>query len=121
MKILIVEDDQQRIDWFEREFKDADVVVVKEAEDGIREVEATKYDVIFLDHDLGGRAFVESHDPNTGFQVALAIVKSPNKNTPIVIHSWNPAGAGNMQSILKHAIYAPFSTFTKDILAYLLR
>jgi CheY-like chemotaxis protein len=117
MNILIVEDNEDRIKWFETEFKGiAALTVVKTAEKGKYYVNLQKWDVIFLDHDLGDRVYVNSEDENTGYQVAKEIVKSINKDTPIVVHSYNPAGVKNIMGILKHAAAIPFGLFDKAIL-----
>jgi len=68
-----------------------------------------EYDLIFLDHDLGGKEMVDSADEDTGYHLALFIASdSANKETPCVVHSCNPAGAVNIAAVLPHAIKAPF-------------
>jgi len=64
-----------------------------------------KWDIIFLDHDLNHKVFVDSSDYDTGFQVAKFIAENLNKIhfNKIIIHSQNPVGAGNMHSILRDA------------------
>ena len=117
MKILIVEDNIERRNWFKSEFKAYELTFAVNAEEGIKQVEWNKFDVIFLDHDLGGLVFVDSFKQNTGFQVAKAIVNSVNDKTPVIIHSWNPAGSENIKKILgKRAAYLPFGTFTNDLI-----
>lgn len=56
------------------------------------------YDCVFLDHDLGGKAFV-IEESGTGSEVANFIGQSlDRKKYPdrIIVHSWNPAGAKRM-------------------------
>lgn len=56
MKMLILDDDQNRLDIFKRNIKkglDAATIYVKTARDAIGVLEVNKnFDYIFLDHDL---------------------------------------------------------------------
>jgi hypothetical protein len=62
----------------------------------IDELHKTKYDMIFLDHDLDQRIYVDSKEENTGFQVAKELKHTLNATTLCVIHSLNPIGASMM-------------------------
>ena len=101
MKILIVEDDSERISTFMTLFKDHDVMAVNTARAAKDLVEKIKFDVIFLDHDLGNKVFVDSNDANTGMQVAKYIEGTCNMDSRFIVHSWNPEGARNIESYLK--------------------
>jgi CheY-like chemotaxis protein len=109
IKILIVEDDKQRIRWFKENLIGNSLDIVETAASGIFLCETKKYDVIFLDHDLGGEIYVPSENENTGYQVSKAIANSINSKTPIIVHSHNLSGAKNIHDILKHAELIPFS------------
>jgi len=113
MKILIVEDDKQRIRWFRENLIEHSVDIVETAASGIFLCQTKKYDFICLDHDLGGEIYVPSENENTGYQVSKAIVNSLNSETPVIVHSHNPSGAKNIQSILKHAELIPFCQLIK--------
>ena len=56
--------------------------------------------IIDLDHDLGGN--------KTGYDIAKWIVASGYEHVEYVIHSANPVGAKNIDSILKHYGYKKF-------------
>jgi len=107
-RVFILEDRTERMSKFQRALigvpfdHAADAATAKEL------LSSEKYDLIFLDHDLGGDEFVSSDDPNTGYQVAKFIPETPNALTPAVIHSCNPGGAQNMQGVLPHAVIVPF-------------
>ena len=116
MKILVVEDSDKRIEWFLHEFSDHEVTIAKNVLEGKKRVIASKYDLIFLDHDLGEKVFMSSQEENTGYQVAKAIRESINSHTRVVIHSWNLAGANNISSILRHAKCQMFGLFNRSIL-----
>ena len=106
---LLVEDDKNRISWFKKRIKDLDVA--ENAEDAIDKVAKIKYTRIWLDHDLGGRVFVDSSDSNTGYAVAKTLAGSVNSSTDVVIHSMNPVGAANIASLIPHARLLVFGTF----------
>lgn len=109
MKIFILEDDSNRMVKFRRELIGHQIDHAKTAEEGSNLIGSNKYDLIFLDHDLGGKQMVDSNNENTGYQLAKFIAKSmENKTTPCIVHSCNPAGAHNITHILQHACVIPF-------------
>lgn len=57
------------------------------------------YDLILLDHDLGGRRMLEAEDNGLNF---LEMIKEKVGDALVVIHSHNPSGAEAM-----HAAYPP--------------
>lgn len=116
MKIFILEDDENRNRIFQNMFKKHDLIMTEFAIEAIKSIHIKKYDIIFLDHDLGGRQMVDSSYENTGYTVAKEIINSINKHTRVIIHSFNPVGAKNMNDILIHAERRPFGTFNESIL-----
>jgi len=100
-RIFILEDDLERIKWFYGRLKDDEVVIVNNAAIAKSILHSVKFNMIFLDHDLGGEAFVDSEHPNTGWQVAKEIPHTPNRETNILIHSWNTVAAKRMKTFLK--------------------
>lgn len=109
MHIFILEDNEKRMIKFRRELIGHKIDHAKTLQDGTSLVVTQKYDLLFLDHDLGGREMVDSSDGNTGYQLAEFIASfTPNKTTPCVIHSCNPCGAENMSRILSHSLLIPF-------------
>lgn len=97
-RILVVEDDIQRIRWFRDNLPaDAEVHYIDIATRGVEFVKKNKYDMVFLDHDLGN---IQGMD-NTGYTVAKALSKTGNTSTEVVIHSWNPIGARQMVECLR--------------------
>ena len=121
MKILILEDDLIRMKVFNRMFHKHMITHACNSDEAIKHLDKEKFDYIFLDHDLGGRIFVNSNEYDTGYRVAKYIPQSINKDTDVVIHSWNPAGAKNMKNILKDREKGSvecllFGTFNENIL-----
>lgn len=100
MKIFILEDNPDRIYTFMNTYKLDEVTISNNAHEAIKILKNSKFDLIFLDHDLGGQYNVSSLQQNTGAQVVPAI-KEQNLDTPIIIHSFNSRGAQNMNFILE--------------------
>ena len=88
MNILILEDDKYRLQQFTKKLIGHVVTTCMTVDECISLLKQNKYDLCFLDHDLGDEIFVESTS-GTGYEVALWIAenkdKAPNK---IIIHSW---------------------------------
>lgn len=111
MNIFILEDDPNRQKLFMRKFIGHEVVIVDNVTDAINELKAKPFDLIFLDHDLGGEIFVNSENENTGYQLAKWIKEQDQilKNSTFIIHSLNPVGAQNIKAILPSAWIQPFA------------
>lgn len=108
MKVLVVEDNSARLAKFKVDLAGHDVYFAETSIRAQRFLKKHIFDIIFLDHDLGGRIMVESNDQNTGYQVAKAISGSANEDAYIVIHSANVVGANNIKAVLPKAIVCPF-------------
>jgi len=119
MKIFILEDQPTRIEWFVTAFADHRVVVANDAGLAMQILSNSKFDIIFLDHDLEGKENVSSLDTNCGMRVA-AFLATQKEKTRVVVHSWNKAGVKSMIDVLKAADYKvewkPFGDFNKKIL-----
>ena len=109
MKIFILEDSVERINIFKKYLIIHELIIVSEALEAIKLLEKNcEYDYIFLDHDLGGKIFVDSEEENTGMTVAKFLRGKDTKGN-IIIHSFNTIGAKNMLAYLPDAHYIPFS------------
>lgn len=109
MRIFILEDNKYRMEKFRRELIGHTIDHAETVQDGTSMVTFNKYDLLFLDHDLGGEQMVNSSHKNTGYQLAEFIASfTPNKETPCIVHSCNPAGSDNIVRVLPHAIKHPF-------------
>jgi CheY-like chemotaxis protein len=105
--IFILEDMDERIDAYRKKFPTDTLTVARTAKEAIEILEKNlNFDLICLDHDLGLRAFVDSNDENTGYQVAK-FLSMKYVSCPIIIHSLNPVGAKNMQMCLPQAKRIP--------------
>jgi hypothetical protein len=104
MKALILEDNRMRKKIFEMHLgNEYDLYFYDQVEDARKAIEtAGPFDLIFLDHDLDGRIFVDSEEDNTGFQLAKYISEM-DLDARIVLHSMNPIGAARMKEVLPEA------------------
>ena len=107
MRILILDDDLCRHKAFNKKFIGHDVKNVETSQETIDALQNENWDCVFLDHDLGGRVYVQS-GKNTGYEVAQWLSNHPEKQPErIIIHSFNPVGAKNMQSLLPKSELIP--------------
>ena len=105
MKLFILEDDPSRIVRFKKMFgNDHEMTFTEHAEEALNILKEEEFDVIFLDHDLGGRQMVLSEEEDTGYQVAKRMDKTVNKETIVIVHSHNPVGATNMVNVLTNGV-----------------
>lgn len=107
-KVLVLDDDLTRHKKFKQKLIGNEVIHVTNAEEAIFYLKNEEvFDVVFLDHDLGGKQNVIS-GKETGYEVACWIRDNPEKRpNQIVIHSFNPVGAKNMMEVLPGSIYVP--------------
>lgn len=109
MRIFILEDNSNRIAKFKQELIGHTVDYAKSVEEGTSLVFSNQYDLLFLDHDLGGEEMVDSFSESTGYKLAEWIASfTKNKEISCVVHSCNPAGADNIVRVLPHAVKMPF-------------
>lgn len=111
MRALVLEDSQERIEEFFQRFieKEWDADIVETAAKCIDKLKTVEYDIVFLDHDLGGEVYVNVSEKNTGSEVARFWNddENINKEALVVIHSYNPTGAEYMQQTIKGSFYLP--------------
>ena len=109
MRILILEDDPNRVDSFQKCYKDHEIVTSDQTKEIINLLQTEKWDALFLDHDLGGQVYVPSGD-DTGYEVAKWLELNPQyKPKYIILHTLNPAGRNNMRACLRGSIDFPFA------------
>jgi hypothetical protein len=109
MNILILEDSDKRINQFQKKLIGHSCTFTKTAQECIALLNSKKWDVLFLDHDLGGKAFVKS-GTGTGYEVALYLRTNLQKcPAEVIVHSVNPVGAKNICDTLEKAKHVPFA------------
>jgi hypothetical protein len=109
MRVLVLEDNESRVRKFQRELVGNVVDFARDADAALAFIAARAYDLVFLDHDLGGEEMADSHGANTGYRVASCLARDgKNGAARVVLHSCNPAGVGMMALALPRAVLAPF-------------
>lgn len=104
MRILFLDDDESRHHTFKRHSIGHDVTFVFDAGGAIAALEAAAFDLVYLDHDLGGPASQNRLDyAFDGRHVArwVADHASAFASTKFLIHSLNYAGAEGMMWTLR--------------------
>lgn len=110
MNIYILEDDPNRVSWFQDnldDFRHTDTASGFIAMLSDAHTMNETIDVLFLDHDLGGDVYVSSDEPNTGMEIVrfLENKKSVPKINKIVCHSLNSPARANMVERLTNLGY----------------
>jgi hypothetical protein len=112
MKIFILEDSPERVELFMRElpkiFPKAEFFYADSADAAISIFERhDNFFMVLLDHDLGGKQYVNSWEENTGYRVAVYIFEHRVGYDVCITHSMNPAGAQNILAVLPRCIHKP--------------
>lgn len=105
MRILFLDDNAERHEYFREITIGQDVTYVWNAAECISTIEQNdKFDLFCLDHDLAGAYLLQDDKANSGTEVAewihykLSKDKYPEK---IIIHSWNIHGAERMMKLIE--------------------
>lgn len=111
MKVLMLDDNSGRIESFHSivHMKGWEFQYAMDAPTCIELMQKEKYDIIFLDHDLDGRTYVPTHEPNTGSEVARWVASdfcNVSLDTFFVFHTLNEKGAKYMEELIKGKGYA---------------
>lgn len=102
MKIFILEDDPYRHKGFIEACVGTDLTIASSYEQAIK-LWNPPYNLVLLDHDLGGHQFVQSDGiERTGYHFVEWLITGHvlDLNTPVVVHSYNPEGAAKMVDAL---------------------
>jgi CheY-like chemotaxis protein len=116
MRILIVEDDEERCAWFREHLCGLELDVTCDVRQASAWLQERDYSVILLDHDLIEEHYFsdEPDDERTGYAVALWLAAHPDRqrDADIIIHSLNYSGAARMLTLLhesgRRAEHLPF-------------
>jgi len=98
VKVLILDDERHRRDWFAQFYADSVVVQVETVGSAISAMEVTDFDLIHLDHDLGT-------EPEVGGDVARWLIEHPDVQSTarIIVHSVNAVAAPWYTKLLQEA------------------
>ena len=116
MKILILEDDDNRIRKFKQNFIGCELFITHLPATANKWLHEEEFDFIFLDHDLADEHYLQDTvcSETTGLCTAEYLGSNPNlcKKATVIVHSLNPNGSERMMTALgqrvKHKI--PFIT-----------
>lgn len=108
MNILLLEDNPHRITFFQNGLKKHKLTICRHAKSAIKALKDGQFDLIFLDHDLGGEP-VDPDDENCGSEVARFIVDQSIAGGLIVLHTENRAGREAMAALLGNCQAIPYS------------
>jgi len=129
LRILVVENSQQRVADFESWLPEDSDVLLKPIRIGNVAITMVERDQprdwlgIMLDHDLD--IFNKDIPYKSGFDVTLAMARRTDREIPVLVHSMNPAGAAMMCKLLDDEGFEivkriPYSHLTKaDFLAWI--
>lgn len=111
MRILILEDDvEDRVPYFRywlTQKADVTLVFAETADQAIHALQCGElenrlaFDLIFLDHDLGGEQMVSTEGKNTGSEVVRWMVSNLHHYCPVIVHSLNYGAAVEMKQKLE--------------------
>ncbi len=115
-RILIVEDDAARCEWFKERLEGYTLDVTCDVSEAIGWLSERDYSMILLDHDLTEEHYFsdEPDDERTGYAVALWLSEhtGSQRDATILIHSLNYIGAARMLETLhqsgRDAEHVPF-------------
>jgi len=109
MDVLFLDDNPNRIKNFRSRVPYA--TIVETAHDCIEQLN-NDWDVVFLDHDLGGEIFVDPEQDNTGSEVIRWIEVNKPKIQKVIVHTCNHEVSDKMINDLiaagYPATYIPF-------------
>lgn len=107
-RVFVLEDDPYRIGVFQDACLGRHDLTLTDRLSGPRGAFAVyqpPYDLIYLDHDLGGRQLVDSREEETGAAFARWMPPAGDHQPVITIHSYNFDGARNMVRTLREKGY----------------
>lgn len=115
---LFLDDNPERCKAFKSAVPFADVVNTTAECIGALQTEG-EWNLVFLDHDLGGEVYVDSNREDTGMEVVRWIIKNEPIIRKIIIHTHNGPAAQTMVASLREAkydvTYVPFATLIKKL------
>jgi hypothetical protein len=101
MKILFLDDRSKRIHSAIKKFANDDLTIVTNVKECLRFLSEEEWDVVYLDHDLGGEEFCDPDSPTCGMEIVRYIGKTEypiKKKWPeFIIHSSNVFAATLME------------------------
>jgi len=118
MATLFLDDDSGRSRAFKK-LVPYKVDFVESAADCIKKLGEEEWDLVFLDHDLGGETYVDSGREDCGMEVVRWILDNQPIVRHIIVHTHNEEAGKEMVSKLKGASYKveyiPFNSLVQRL------
>jgi ActR/RegA family two-component response regulator len=97
-RILFLDDDRRRThEFYQRLISEHnDITTVETAEECIAELSRQTFDLVSLDHDLGGEIFCDSSREDCGMEVVRWLRNNRAEHGGFIIHTMNPMAAAAM-------------------------
>jgi CheY-like chemotaxis protein len=98
-RVLVVEDDRERVEALKRRFRSTTVRVATNYRNAVTALALERFDLVSLDHDIDDR------DRNGQDIAAFMATRLGRRRRPacVLVHSTNPAGSYGIYTTLKHA------------------
>lgn len=99
MKILILEDNQERINKFTTFYRNHELYFCNNVAEALLKLSRIEFDILMLDHDLDENNLTSY---NNGYELCKKMIEfNLQKQAIVYIHSMNPSGANAMLNILR--------------------
>jgi CheY-like chemotaxis protein len=97
-QVLFLDDDHRRIEEIRRRMESlpCELVVVETAVDCILKLGEKSYDLVLLDHDLGGEIYCDSSREDCGMEVVRWLKRTGGEHGAFIVHTMNPVAAAAM-------------------------
>ena len=126
IRVLLLEDDERRCEWFAKRFRGDELDVATDVARAKELLAAERYDAIFLDHDLMPEHYNSPNfdDERTGYAIASVLASQPElqRAATIMVHSYNADGGLRMVEELRRSgrqvEYVPFHLLEERIRTY---
>jgi CheY-like chemotaxis protein len=115
-QVLFLDDDHMRIDAIRARLASVpcELTVVETADECIARLRANQYDLVMLDHDLGGETFCDSSREDCGMEVVRWLKGNRGAHKFFMVHTMNAVAAAAMYLELNAMGYpveqAPFGS-----------
>lgn len=103
MNVLFLDDNPYRRKTFL--LKNLGATCVETAAECIAALQEKSWDIVHLDHDLGGETYVDSTLENCGMEVVRFLCRNKKNIDKIIVHSYNNYAAQNMTTALRNNGY----------------
>lgn len=106
-QVLFLDDDHHRIAEIRERAEELslDLTVVETADDCIAELKQRMFDLVMLDHDLGGETYCDSSRQDCGMEVVRWLKSNGGSHGAFMIHTMNEVAAATMYMELKELGY----------------